>query len=384
MKTNYDVIMIGAGSIGQPTALYLAEAGFKVLVLDPEHGPGQANNKKAIGGVRATHSDFGKISVCLRSIEIFKNWEAERGDDIGWLSNGYSYPAYNEKDAETLQNLMKVQHSFGLNIKWLSPEEYNEVVPGILMEGLLGSTFSPEDGSCSPLLVTSAYYSHALRAGVEYRFNEKVTGFELVDGMVAKVKTNKGSYSSAWVINAAGNQAREIGKMLALNLPVFPDNHEAGITEPVARFFEPMVIDMRKAPGSANFYFYQNIEGQVVFCITPDPAILGIDNRSTSEFLPMCSKRMLHIYPRLRNLKVRRTWRGQYPMTPDGFPIVGIMKEVQNLVQAVGMCGQGFMLGPGMGELITRICLDKLSADDLRVLKSFDPYRQFTGQEAFK
>jgi sarcosine oxidase subunit beta len=252
------------------------------------------------------------------------------------------------------------------------------------MEGLLGSTFSPEDGSCSPLLVTSAYYSHALRAGVEYRFNEKVTGFELVDGMVAKVKTNKGSYSSAWVINAAGNQAREIGKMLDLNLPVFPDNHEAGITEPVARFFEPMVIDMRKAPGSANFYFYQNIEGQVVFCITPDPAILGIDNRSTSEFLPMCSKRMLHIYPRLRNLKVRRTWRGQYPMTPDGFPIVGIMKEVQNMVQAVGMCGQGFMLGPGMGELITRICQDRLSADDLRVLKSFDPYRQFTGQEAFK
>ncbi len=384
MNTNYDVIVIGAGSIGQPTALYLAEAGFKVLVLDPEHGPGQANNKKAIGGVRATHSDFGKISVCLRSIEIFKNWEAERGDDIGWLSNGYSYPAYNEKDAETLQNLMKVQHSFGLNIKWLSPDEYNEVVPGILMEGLLGSTFSPEDGSCSPLLVTSAYFSHALRAGVEYRFNEKVTGFEIVDGMVAKVKTNQGSYSSAWVINAAGNQAREIGALAGLDLPVFPDCHEAGITEPVARFFEPMVIDMRKAPGSANFYFYQNIEGQVVFCITPDPAILGIDNRSTSEFLPMCSKRMLHIYPRLRNLKVRRTWRGQYPMTPDGFPIVGIMKEAPNLVQAVGMCGQGFMLGPGMGELITRICQDKLSADDLRVLKSFDPYRQFTGQEAFK
>lgn len=384
MNTNYDVIVIGAGSIGQPAALYLAEAGFKVLVLEPEHGPGQANNKKAIGGVRATHSDFGKISVCLRSIEIFKNWEAERGDDIGWLSNGYSYPAYNEKDAEILQNLMQVQHSFGLNIKWLSPDEYNEVVPGILMEGLLGSTFSPEDGSCSPLLVTSSYYAHALKAGVEYRFGEKVTGFELQDGKIASVKTNQGSYSSALVVNAAGNYARDMGVLAGLELPVFPDNHEAGITEPVARFFEPMVIDMRKAPGSANFYFYQNIEGQVVFCITPDPAILGIDNRSTSEFLPMCSKRMLHIYPRLRNLKVRRTWRGQYPMTPDGFPIVGIMKEVPNMVQAVGMCGQGFMLGPGMGELITRICQDRLSADDLRVLKSFDPYRQFTGQEAFK
>ncbi|MDD4277123.1 MAG: FAD-dependent oxidoreductase, partial [Candidatus Cloacimonetes bacterium] len=78
----YDVIIIGSGSIGLPASMYLAEQGQKVLVIDLEHAPGQQNNKKAIGGVRATHSDFGKISVCRRSIEILKNWQAERGDDI--------------------------------------------------------------------------------------------------------------------------------------------------------------------------------------------------------------------------------------------------------------------------------------------------------------
>jgi sarcosine oxidase subunit beta len=71
-------------------------------------------------------------------------------------------------------------------------------------------------------------------------------------------------------------------------------------------------------------------------------------------------------------------------MTPDGFPIVGIMDEAENLINAVGMCGQGFMLGPGMGELVTRICLESTTEKDKEVLKSFDPYRQFTGQEAFK
>ncbi|MCK4653382.1 MAG: FAD-binding oxidoreductase, partial [Candidatus Cloacimonetes bacterium] len=130
--------------------------------------------------------------------------------------------------------------------------------------------------------------------------------------------------------------------------------------------------------------FYQNDEGQVVFCITPEPSILGIDNDATSEFLPMCSKRMVKIYPRLKNLKVRRTWRGQYPMTPDGFPIVGKTKEVPNFVNAIGMCGQGFMLGPGLGELITRIITDELTEEDHRTLKSFDPYRDFTGMEQFK
>jgi sarcosine oxidase subunit beta len=234
------------------------------------------------------------------------------------------------------------------------------------------------------LLTSSSLYFHALKAGVEFHFQEQVTGFETQGNRIMKVLTTRDSYSCSMVVNAAGNHARDIGMLLGLDIPVFPDNHEAGITEPVARFFGPMVIDMRKEPGSANFYFYQNNEGQVVFCITPDPAILGIDNRSTSEFLPLCSKRMLKVYPRLRYLKVRRTWRGQYPMTPDGFPIVGRIQEVENMIQGVGMCGQGFMLGPGMGELISRICTDSLSSDDQRILQSFDPYRDFSGEEKFK
>jgi glycine/D-amino acid oxidase-like deaminating enzyme len=384
MMNKYDVIIIGAGSVGVPTALALAEKNKKVLVLDSLSSPGQQNNKKAIGGIRATHSDFGKIRVSQRSIEIFSTWQEKHGNDIGWIAGGYSYPAYNENDENMLKDLMKIQHSFGLNIKWISPEEYAELVPGIKMEGLRGSTFSPDDGSASPLLSMNAFYFKSLEFGAEYKFKETVTELVLDKNKITEVVTDKGIYSADFVINAAGNYARKIGEMVNLDLPVYPDNHEAGITEPVVRFFEPMVVDMRKAPGSANYYFYQNNEGQIVFCITPDPPFVGIDNDATSEFLPLCSKRMVDIYPRLTNLKVRRTWRGQYPMTPDGFPIVGLSKEIPNLINAVGMCGQGFMLGPGLGELISRAVTDKLTSDDHRMLESFDPYRDFSGMEQFK
>ncbi len=380
----YDVIVIGAGSIGIPIALNLAEQKLSVLVLDSEHAPSQENNKKAIGGVRATHSDYGKITVSQRSIEILKSWKENHGDDLGWLSNGYSYPAYTPEDEKKLKDLMQVQLSFGLNIKWVMPEAYNELVPGIMMDELRGSTYSPEDGSCSPLLTAMAFYFNAKRLGVKFQFCEKVTGIAVNEKTIQEVKTDKGTYHCRMVVNAAGNNARSISQLAGIDIPVTPDNHEAGITEPVERFFGPMVVDMRKRPGSANFYFYQNHEGQVVFCITPDPSIWGVDNRSTSEFLPMCSKRMLEIYPRLKFLKVRRTWRGQYPMTPDGFPIVGRMKECPDFINAVGMCGQGFMLGPGMGELVARICLDTLTESDHRVLQSFNPYRDFSGMEVFK
>jgi sarcosine oxidase, subunit beta len=379
----YDVIIIGAGSVGVPAALFCAQKKLKALTLDYEFGPGQQNNKKAIGGVRATHSDYGKIKLCQRSIDIFSTWKDRFGDDIGWMSNGYSFPAYTKEDENKLKELMKIQHSFGLNIKWISAEEYNELVPGIEMENLRGATYSPQDGSCSPLLAISSMFFRSIQLGAEYKFREKVVDvINNTDSLT--VQTDKNAYEAKYVINCAGNHAKKMGEKIGITLPVQPDNHEAGITEPVKRFMEPMVVDMRKRPGSANFYFYQNNEGQVVFCITPEPPIIGIDNRSTSEFLPLCAKRMLEVYPRLRNVKVRRTWRGQYPMTPDGFPIIGTTKEFPNFINAVGMCGQGFMLGPGAGELISRIITESSTKDDEKILKSFDFYRDFSGMEAFK
>ncbi|MDA3813815.1 MAG: FAD-binding oxidoreductase [Candidatus Cloacimonetes bacterium] len=382
--SNFDVIIIGAGSVGVPTALALSKKKLKVLVIDSKSSCGQDNNKKAIGGIRATHSDFGKIKVSQRSIEIFSTWKGKHGDDIGWIANGYSFPAYYSEDEKKLKDLMKIQHSFGLNIKWISSEEYEELVPGINTEGLRGSTYSPDDGSASPLLAINAFYFKSLEYGAEYKFNENVINIELEDNKITKVITNKGQYSAKTIINASGNNAKEIGKMMGFDLPVTPDSHEGAITEPVERFFGPMIVDMRPTKGSANYYFYQNNEGQVIFCITPSPPIIGTDSDSTSEFLPQVAKRMVGLYPRLANLKVRRTWRGQYPMTPDGFPIVGRSKEISNLINAVGMCGQGYMLGPGLGELITRIATNELTYDDERVLKSFDPYRDFTGMEQFK
>jgi len=384
MNKTYDLIVIGSGSIGVPVAMEFSRNKQSVLVIDSLASPGQGQDKKAIGGIRATHSDKGKILVSQRSIEIFSQWKELYGDDIQWQANGYSFPAYREKDEKILRDLLKIQQNFSLNIKWLSPVEYRELNPGINMEGLRGSTYSPEDGSASPLLFTQSSYFNAEGYGADFRFNETVIGFEIKKGNITSVKTNKGLYHSANVLNAAGAYAKEVSNMAAVDIPVSPDSHEAGICEPVKPFMGPMVVDMSEASGSKNFYFYQNTEGQVVFCLTPDPPVWGIDNRATSIFLPMIAKRMIAIMPMLANLKVRRTWRGQYPMTPDGFPIVGKMKELNNFYQAVGMCGQGFMLGPGMAELIYRLITESYHSNDLKILKNFDPYREFKEQEIFK
>ena len=91
MKT-YDLVVIGAGSIGVPVAMVAARAGLSVVVLDKRPSAGQGEAKTAIGGIRATHSDPAKIRICLRSIDVFSTWAEQEGDDLGWREGGYLFP----------------------------------------------------------------------------------------------------------------------------------------------------------------------------------------------------------------------------------------------------------------------------------------------------
>jgi len=379
-----DIIVIGAGSVGTPAALALAESGLKVLVLDRLPSVGQGSNKRAIGGLRATHSDPAKIRICLRSLEIFSTWADRHGDKIEWTKGGYSYVAYRDEEEKTLKELLAIQKAAGLNIDWLEGPELRKVIPDLNPEGLIGGTFSPDDGSASPLLAVHAFYTRAKRLGAEFRFGERVTAILTEGGRVRGVRTDGGEYAAPVVLNAAGPWGAEVAALAGMDVPVRPDSHEGGVTEAVARFLGPMVVDLRPAPGSANYYFYQHETGQIIFCITPSPSIWGMDVRETSAFLPMISARMVDLLPRLRNLRVRRTWRGLYPMTPDGSPIVGWDRAREGHLLAVGMCGQGFMIGPGLGELLARMVQGKTDAADRDTLAFLSPYREFRGQEKLK
>ena len=383
-KTTFDAIVIGAGSIGTPTAYYLAKSGLSVLVLELVPSVGQGSNKRAIGGIRATHSDPAKIALSLRSIEIFSSFKEEFGDDIEWDRCGYAFVAYREREEKTLKDLLAIQKSYGLNINWLDAHDFQQVIPDINPDGLLGGTFSPDDGSASPLLTNHAYYVHAMELGVEFHFYEPVREILVENERIQSVRTDLNTYSAGIVVNCAGAWASEIGKLAGIDLPVRPDSHEAAITEPVARFLGPMVVDIRPAPGSTNYYFYQHITGQIIFCITPSPNACGFDTRETSSFLPMVSKRMIEVMPRLQNIRVRRTWRGLYPMTPDGFPIFGWAPDVPNFLLGVGLCGQGFMLGPAGGELLARLAVGNPSENDKMILEYVSPERSFAGQELLK
>ncbi len=384
MTEPYDAIVVGAGSVGVPTAMALAAQGVRTLVIDRHVSPGQGENKHALGGTRATHSVPGKILVCLRSLEIFSTWEETYGDPIDWVKGGYLFPAYGAEEEKVLKEILPVQRQSGLNIDYISPEEVQEILPGIRAEGLRGGSYSPDDGNASPLLAINAFYRRAVAEGAVFHFGERVTAILTRDDRVEGVATERGKYHAPVVIDTAGPFSPSLCANLGEELPILPELHEAGITEPVRPFFKCLVVDLRSGPGSKNDYFCQNNRGQVIFSLAPDPPEIGLNKRSTSSFLPLVSARMVDMMPRLKNLRVRRTWRGIYPVSPDGAPIVGWDQKVEGLLHATAMCGQGFMLGPGMGELLSRMVTGKTTERDAVILKEFSPRRRFESHEALK
>jgi len=382
MLKKYDVIVIGAGSVGTPTAYFLAKEGFKVLVLEKNKASGRGQNRAAIGGIRATHSDKAKAMLCLSSIEIFKNWYKNTGDDINWYQGGYFYPIYNEKDKESVLALLKIQKSFGLNIDFITKDKALKVVPDLCEEGLLGAIYSPEDGSASPLKSNYSFFKQAKLEGAEFIFESEVKALIKEKDRFIGVKTDKDIYYCDYIVISSGKDVELFSKELKIKIPVKSDLHEAGITEPVARLFDPMVVDIRSYPDSKNIYFYQNSEGQIVFCLTPSPAKFYESDSSTAEFLVQISSRIFDVYPYFGNLRIRRIWRGYYPNTPDGNPIIELLNS--NVLLLAGMCGQGFMLGPGIGKLSANILSNKLSENEKNIISMLSLFRKFDNVEFFK
>ncbi len=378
----YDIIIVGAGSVGTPTAYFLAKNGFKVLVIEKNKAPGRGQNRAAIGGIRATHSDYAKAMLCLQSIDIFKNWYQNTGDDIDYRMGGYFYPIYTEKDKDSVLALLKVQKSFGLNIDFISKEKALEIVPYLYDKDLLGAIYSPDDGSASPLKSNYSFFRQSILSGAKFVFENEVIRFIKDKDKFVGVQTDKDSFYADYFVIATGKDIENFIKEFDINIPVKSDLHEAGITEPVAHLFDPMIVDIRSYPSSKNIYFYQNAQGQIVFCLTPNPSMYYESDLSTSNFLHFISSRILNLYPYLGNLRIRRIWRGYYPNTPDGNPIIQPIHS--NILLLVGMCGQGFMLGPGIGLIASKIITNKTSDLDKKIISELSLFRKFDNVEFFK
>ena len=124
-----------------------------------------------------------------------------------------------------------VAKTIGVKVNFLTPEEVKEIWPLCNTEGLIGAIQHPEDGYIQPADLTQALATGARNKGAEiYRNTNVIQIKKLQNNWI--VETDKGSIECEHVISCTGNFARQTGKMVGLDIPVIPVEHQYIVTEP--------------------------------------------------------------------------------------------------------------------------------------------------------
>lgn len=374
MSKTFDVVVVGGGIIGMATASYLTQANVKVALVERKH-IGSGSTGRCIGGIRQQFSTAAAIRLMQENIELFSQMEEEFNQSVEFHQGGYLFLAHNQEMVEVFKRNIIIQKKERVNVSLLSPEEVKKVVPHLNIEGILAGAYCPDDAQAFPFPVLNGYREKIEERGGEFYIGNPVIDIEreknfrltLADG--SRLEAPK-------VLLSAGPWTGELAKILDLDLPLYPERHEAVITERIPKFFEPMVVDYRKD----GCYFHQLISGQIIACYTPIPNVPGVHEDVSFEFLPRVAWRMSRLIPELKKAALLRNWSGSYTMTPDGNPIVD-ESEIEGLYIASGMSGHGFMFGPAIGKYLARfMCTGRWDAD----LSEFSIKREFKSKENMK
>ncbi len=354
-----DIVVIGGGVIGCSTAYNLAKLGAgKVVVLEKKYLASGATGRCGAG----MRMQWGTETNCLLSRESIKMLShlpelLDVNVDIEFTQNGYLMPAYSKKMAEQFKKNLVLQNSLSIPARWVTPEESLEIVPFLNTKGMFGATYCAEDGHSNPFKVTEAYAQAAKNLNVEIYTDTEVQGIVTKNGKIISVRTNRGDILADTVVNAAGGYAKTIGRMVGVELPIFPERHEILVTEPVEPTMGPMVMSFYH-----NLYCQQSPHGSFIMGIGHPNEPESYNIKSSWQFLRDMAQRLVEILPPLAGLNVVRQWAGLYDMCPDRTPILGNSPALNRFFTAAGFSGHGFMISPITGQLMAEMVLGKPTA----------------------
>ncbi len=365
MKAN--IVIVGAGISGVAIAYNLAKKGVKeIVVFDDNYLSGGATGRCG-AGIRQQWGTKNNCILAKKSVEFFETAQEELGypRDIEFKQEGYLVVATTkEEDIQFAKNVI-LQNSLGIPAKVLTPEEAQGIVPHLNLDIVTSATFCPTDGHLNPFKVTDAYYLAAKRLGVKFFYEEKVKEIIVKNKKIVKVVTDNYEVITNKVVNAAGGYAKEVGDMVGIDIPVYSENHEILVTEPIEKIQGPMVISFSK-----NIYCQQVPHGSFIMGRSDPDMPKGHNTDSSWHFLDEMAKTVVEILPPIGDLRVIRQWGGLYNLSPDRQPIISDVKELPGFYLACGFSGHGFMFAPMTGLLLSEIILGEkttLDTTDLHI-----------------
>jgi sarcosine oxidase subunit beta len=364
-----EVVIVGGGVMGTSIAFHLAEAGVDgVLLLESGELAGGSTSKSA-GGVRAQFSDAVNVALGARSLLAFERFGARPGAEIDLRQVGYLFLHTDPPSLCAAERAVALQNSMGVRTRMVTADEAGHLSPGVVTSDVLGATFHPRDGYCTPEAVVQGYVRAARRLGAQVRSGVEVLGIATSGGEISEVTTAAGAVRTGAVICAAGAWSRRVGQLVGVDLPVDPVRRQIVVSEPLndsllSRFPDstPMTID-----AASTFYFHREGPG-LLMGMSYRGEQLGFLDTYSEDWLPDLLEVMERRAPALLDLGVAHRWAGYYEVTPDNNAVIGDHPAVSRFLYAAGFSGHGFLQAPAVGEVVRDLWLRRDPVVDVRSL----------------
>jgi len=363
MQDQARVVVIGGGVVGASVLYHLTKHGWTDVMLLERSDLTSGSTWHAAGGMHTINGDPNVAKLQQYTISLYKEIEELSGQDIGLHMTGGVMLAATQERFDWLKGVYAKGKYLGMDeLEIITPERAAELMPLLDPSQFVGALYDPIEGHCDPYGVTHAYARAARKNGAIVETQTKVESLSQSPDGTWHITTNKGDIRAEHIVNAGGLWAREIGRMVGLELPVLAMEHMYLLTEDmpeVANFNEKEGIEMLHAVDfDGELYLRQERGGMLMgtyekacrpWSEYETPWSFGHEllEPDIDRIAPSLEVGFRH-FPAFENAGIRKIINGPFTFAPDGNPLVGPIEGMTNYWSACAVMA-GFSQGGGVG-----------------------------------
>ncbi len=356
----YRAVVIGGGVVGASVLYHLTKLGWHDVALVERAELTAGSTWHAAAGFHALNADPNIAALQSYTIQLYKEIEAESGQNCGVHMTGGVNVASDPARWEWLQSAWAIFQTMGIDtVRLVSRDEIAAMCPIADVSDVLGGLYDVNEGFLDPYGTTHAYAGAARKRGADVILRNRVVELNRRADGAWDVVTEQGTIVAEHVVNAGGLWAKQLGRMVGVDLPVTPMEHHYLITENLPELEGlthelPLFVDLEGFT-----YTRQEHQGLLlgVYELTPKHwNVEGAPWDYGMELIPEDIERIspelakgFERYPCLAEAGIKRWVNGAFTFAPDGNPLVGPVPDVPNYWAACAVMA-GFSQGGGVGK----------------------------------
>ena len=366
MRTHVQAVVIGGGVVGASVLYHLTKAGWKDVLLLERAELTSGSTWHAAGGMHTVNGDPNVAKLQQYTINLYEEIERISGQSCGVHITGGVMLAGTAERLDWLRMAKARGRYLGMELELVSVAEAKKLFPLLEERHFVGAMYDPIEGHVDPYGVTHAYAKSAQIGGAEIVRQTRVLDTKQRADGTWDVVTEKGNVHAEHVVNAGGLWAREVGRMVGLELPILAMEHQYLITDDLPEF-KGQKEQMHCIDFEGEIYMRQERGGMLMG--TYERAGVPWSPRTTpwdfgQDLLPNDLERIapslevgFQHFPRLESAGIRKIVNGPFTFAPDGNPLIGPVRGLKNYWVACGVMA-GLSQGGGVGLALSHWMVD--------------------------